>query len=245
MSAELTPSLTPHLELQVAAAKITKYASLESGDTIEFVERPHGGLSIVVADGQRSGKSAKAISNIVVRKAISLLAEGVRDGAAARATHDYLLTQRNGKVSAELFIISVDLVTQTLVVSRNARCPSLLRCGDAFSWLDAPAEAVGIHRNTKPAITELPLTAHTTVVVVTDGVWGAGAPNTARIDLPEIVRAIDPGDAPVQVVADAILDAALRLDHDRPHDDATVAVVKLMPRNYGTEVRRVVMHFPI
>ena len=61
----------------------------------------------------------------MVRKAISLLAEGVRDGAAARATHDYLFLQRGGKVSAEFFIVSADLVSQTLVVSRNARCPIL------------------------------------------------------------------------------------------------------------------------
>ena len=79
-------------EIDLAVAKINKYASAESGDTVELVERPHGGISIVVADGQRSGRSAKAISNIVVRKAISLLAEGVRDGAVARATPDYLRT---------------------------------------------------------------------------------------------------------------------------------------------------------
>ena len=60
------------MEVQVAVAKINKYASSESGDTVEVVERPHGGLSIVVADGQRSGRSAKIISNIVVRKAITL-----------------------------------------------------------------------------------------------------------------------------------------------------------------------------
>ncbi|HXF60664.1 MAG TPA: hypothetical protein VNK95_03540, partial [Caldilineaceae bacterium] len=137
--------MAPQLEIQVAVEKINKYASSESGDTVEIVERPHGGISIVVADGQRSGRSAKAISNIVVRKAISLLAEGVRDGAVARATHDYLHTQRGGKVSAELHIVSVDLVTQTLVISRNARCPVLLRTRDGLQWLDEPAEAVGVH----------------------------------------------------------------------------------------------------
>ena len=71
--------------LQVAVSKINKYATDESGDTLEMVERPHGGVSFVLVDGQRSGKSAKRISNIVARKAIVLLAEGVRDGAAARA----------------------------------------------------------------------------------------------------------------------------------------------------------------
>ncbi|MCB0097143.1 MAG: hypothetical protein KDE46_15545, partial [Caldilineaceae bacterium] len=73
--------MSPKLEIQIAVAKVNKYATSESGDTVEVVERPRGGMSIVMADGQRSGRSAKAISNIVVRKAIALLAEGVRDGA--------------------------------------------------------------------------------------------------------------------------------------------------------------------
>ena len=80
------------LELQVGVAKVSKYAVSESGDTLEVTERPHGGLSLVLADGQQSGRAAKVISSLVARKAITLLAEGVRDGAAARATHDYLRT---------------------------------------------------------------------------------------------------------------------------------------------------------
>ena len=67
------------MELQIGVAKIKKYASSESGDSVELVERPNGGISIVMADGQRSGKSAKRISNIVVRKVVALLAEGIRD----------------------------------------------------------------------------------------------------------------------------------------------------------------------
>jgi hypothetical protein len=80
------------MEVQIAVAKINKYASLESGDTLEVVERPNGGVSVVLADGQTSGRGAKAVSMMVVRKVIGLLAEGVRDGAAARAASDALYT---------------------------------------------------------------------------------------------------------------------------------------------------------
>ena len=37
----------PDLELQVAVAKVSKYAMSESGDTVEIIERPHGGLAPV------------------------------------------------------------------------------------------------------------------------------------------------------------------------------------------------------
>ncbi len=111
------------MELNIAAAKVNKYAVSESGDTLEVVERPGGGISVVLADGQRSGLHAKRISSMVVRKVISLLAEGVRDGAAARAASDYLFHQRGGKVMATLNILSADLSTESLVITRNNPAP--------------------------------------------------------------------------------------------------------------------------
>ena len=239
-------NLVSKLEIQLAVEKINKYATSESGDTVELVERPHGGISIVVADGQRSGRSAKAISNLVVHKAISLLAEGVRDGAVARATHDYLHTQRGGKVSAELHIISVDLVTQTLVVSRNARCPILMRHGDEMVWLNEPSEAVGVHRLTKPIITEHRLEPDTTLIVFTDGVWSAGNMAGEIIDIPSMLHQLDADNlTPAPIIADAILSEALRLDQGRPRDDATVLVLKLVSLPVVDGVRRLSMRFPI
>src|SRR5512143_1604179 len=111
------------MEIQIAVAKTNKYATSESGDTLEVVERPNGGVSVVLADGQTSGKGAKVISSLVVRKVISLLADGVRDGAAARAASDYLYTERSGKVSATLNVLSADLQTNTIVIARNNPCP--------------------------------------------------------------------------------------------------------------------------
>ncbi len=234
------------LEVQTAVEKISKYASSESGDTVEVIERPHGGISIVVADGQRSGYSAKAVSNIVVRKAISLLAEGVRDGAVARATHDYLQLQRGGKVSAELFIVSVDLVTQSLVVSRNARCPILVRQGEGHYWLDEECEAIGIYRNTKPSIVELPLQPEMTLIVFTDGVWKAGSRSGGTIDLTQVLANVDEaGNSSAQAIADAILAESIRLDKDRPRDDATVLVLRVVAQAEADPVRRLSMRFPI
>lgn len=235
------------LEVDLAVAKVGKYASSESGDTVEIVERPHGGFSVVVADGQRSGASAKSISNLVARKAIALIAEGVRDGAVARAAHDYLRTQRSGQVSCELTIVSVDMATRTLVLSRNAHCPSLLRRADEVAWFDVPTAPIGIHRNTKPQIAEIDLASHLTLIVITDGVWGAGSLTGAPvIDLVDLLAQVDGEDtADASVLADAILSAAVELDHGRPRDDATVLVVKVRDRAEGGDVRRLKMTAPL
>jgi serine phosphatase RsbU (regulator of sigma subunit) len=238
--------MSTNLTVSIAVSKIGKYATSESGDTVEQAERPHGGISIVVVDGQRSGRSAKVVSNLVARKAISLLAEGVRDGAVARAAHDYLRTHRHGKVSAELSIVSIDLVTQSLVISRNSHCPVLLRRQSRLDWLQDTSEAVGIHRSTKPVITEIPLHFETTVIVFTDGVWSAGTRGDGSLDLEGLVLQVDPEDAlPAQDLADAILDKALILENGRPRDDATVLVVKVGGQEQPSEIRRMSLSLPI
>ena len=50
------------LKIDVAVVKTNKYASRESGDTVEIVERPGGGISVIMADGQGSGRAAKTLS---------------------------------------------------------------------------------------------------------------------------------------------------------------------------------------
>ncbi len=234
------------LEVQVAAAKVGKWATRESGDTLEMVERPHGGLSFVLADGQRSGRAAKRISNVVARKAISLLAEGVRDGAVARAAHDYLYTYRGGKVSATLNIVSVDLLTRTLVLSRNSPCPMLVvQPGEPLQVLDAPSRPVGIYRGTKPVITELPLEAGTTVVVYTDGLETAGQRYGAPMDVVGALQALLDRGADAQTIADELLAQAVALDRGRPADDISVLVLQIVPRRSEDEARRLTVRLPL
>jgi serine phosphatase RsbU (regulator of sigma subunit) len=238
------------LELQVAVAKVGKYAVSESGDTVEVIERPHGGLSLVLVDGQRSGRSAKAISNIVARKAVSLLADGVRDGAAARAAHDYLRTMRGGQVSATLNIVSVDLGTRTLVVSRNSHCPVVVVQGEeqALTLLDEPSQAIGVHTRTRPVITELPIAPYLHVIVFTDGVLHAGVRYSERLEVAEFVceRLADPDPKKkARFLADALLARAVELDRGRPGDDISVAVFTVVPRRQPDDVRRLSVRLPI
>ena len=240
----------PDLELQVAVAKVSKYAVSESGDTVELIERPHGGLSLVLVDGQRSGKSAKAISNVVARKAVSLLADGVRDGAVARAAHDYLRTMRGGQVSATLNIVSVDLGTRTIVVSRNSHCPVITVHGrdGQLRLLDAPSQAIGIHARTRPVITELPIELDLHVVVFTDGILSAGQRYGQRVDAPAFVSAqLDAcsQESCARLLADALLARAVELDQGRPTDDISVVVVSVVARQQPDDVRRLSVRFPI
>ena len=233
------------MEAQIAVSKISKYASSESGDTIEMIERPGGGLSFVLVDGQRSGKSAKAISNVVARKAISLLADGVRDGAAARAASDYLYTHRAGKVMATLNILSIDLQSQTMVIVRNNPAPVLLILDGNINLLDEPVDAVGVRREIRPAITEIPLEENLVAIVFTDGLLHAGDREGQRMDIIQCVKdMIADGPPDPKHWADKLLLHAVELDQGRPVDDITVLVAAMLPRQ-PDDARQLTVRMPL
>jgi serine phosphatase RsbU (regulator of sigma subunit) len=233
------------MEVHIAVAKVKKYAVSSSGDTVEVVERPNGGLSVVMADGQSSGKGAKNISQMVVRKVISLLAEGIRDGAAARAASDALFTERAGKVSATLNIISIDQQTQTIVITRNNPVPALIYCDEEINILDEPSKPVGYYRDTRPVITEVELEPGLMVLVYTDGLTHAGERCGESMDVAaSFRRLIEDADPSPQMIADSLLEEALRLDEQRPSDDISVAVISVT-RHAGDLVRRMIVHLPL
>ena len=233
------------MEIYVGISKVNKYAVSESGDTVEVVERPNGGLSVVLADGQSSGRGAKTVSTLVVRKVIALLAEGVRDGAAARAASDYLYTERGGKVSSTLNILSVDHQTKTLVITRNNPAAVILARNEAIQTLDEPSIPIGLYRGTRPIINEIPLEIGLTAMIFTDGLVHAGDKYGQSMDVPTNLQALlDEEDPPAQSVADSILEHAIHLDRGRPVDDISVVVLRVTG-SMGDSIRRMTIRLPL
>ncbi len=233
------------MELHIAVSKVKKYASSQSGDTVEVVERPNGGLSVVMADGQSSGRGAKWISTMVVRKVIALLAEGIRDGAAARAASDYLYTERGGKVSATLNILSIDMLTKSLVITRNNPAPVLLSQDNDLQCLDEPSLQIGLYRDTRPKISEIALAPGLVAVAYTDGIVHAGSRYGQSMDVEDKLRfLLEYSGASCQKIADDLLQHALDLDRGRPTDDISVIVLQVTDKD-GDEVRRMSVQLPI
>jgi len=233
------------MEVQIAVAKVNKYAVSESGDTLEVVERPNGGLSVVLADGQSSGRGAKAISQMVVRKVIGLLAEGVRDGATARAASDALFTDKQGKVISTLNIASVDLSSGTIVLTRNNPAPMYICRGERIDSLEEESIPLGTSRNVRPLITEIGIEPGLIIVIYTDGLTHAGKRRGMPMDVGATLRSVlEDQDPSPQTLADNLLAQAVTLDENRPADDISVLVLKVAART-GDNVRRMMVRLPI
>lgn len=232
------------LAVELAVAKTHKFATRESGDTVEFVERPSGGFSVVIVDGQGSGAAAKRLSLMVAARAVALLGEGVRDGAVARAAHDVLFVARGGQVSAALDIVSIDFVTNSIRFARNSGVPLLLRREGRLELVPASGERIGIYRRTRPLMLEYPAVAGVRAIVVTDGVVAAGARTGRGFNLLAATESAISRPESAQQIADRLLTASLEADQGRPADDMAVVVVRLDESGTEDAPRRMALSAP-
>lgn len=233
------------MEIKFGIANTHKYAVSHSGDRAEITERLQGGLSAVLADGQGSGLAGRNTSSLVVNKAVSLIADGARDGAVARAVHDYLYAIKNGKVSCTLTVLTADMETETVVISRNSNCPVIVKTPDYMTVYDEEVNPIGVHRHMKPMIYELPLTRDMIIVSYTDGIHAAGKKYGRRADFNHILKIIEKNKVEdVSFIADSILEYALKLDEGRPGDDMTIVVMGISDREYANNIRRSSISYP-
>jgi serine phosphatase RsbU (regulator of sigma subunit) len=225
--------------IDVAIARTAKIGTRESGDSVELLERPGGGVSIVVIDGQGSGVAAKTLSQTLLATALNLIKVGVRDGVVVRAVHDQLFTLRHGQVSATIDLVSVDLRTRTVLVTRNATTPLVIGRGADFSLAPCTAEPIGVTMWQRPAIWELAMEVGLSVVACTDGVAGAGTrAGREAFDLAGFAGARYQPEMAAASLADALLDEAIGRDDGRPADDMTVVALHLREHETSPVVRR-------
>lgn len=233
------------MEIKIGIAKMKKYAVEECGDSVEVAERPRGGISAILADGQGSGKAAKITSSLVVNKAAALIADGARDGAVARAVHDYLYAVKDGKVSSTLTLLSADMDTQTIVFSRNSNCPVIVKHQFGMDVYDEEISSIGVHKRMKPLMYQIPLEMGMLLVSYTDGIQAAGRKRGKNMNFNMIEKFILENSAEdATFIAESILEYALQLDDYRPGDDMTVVVMGISDTERAHNIQKMSISFP-
>lgn len=212
-------------------AKIDKFGSSKSGDTIEVIERPHGGISLVLADGQIDSKNDKATSTMVSHRVIDQISEGMRDGAAVRAASNNIFNEHNGNIQAKLNVLSADFQTNNIIVSRNNPVPVFLISDEKVDCLSSECEPIGGRLGISPSIVELPINPGIAIVIFSDGAYYAGKQTQQRSDICTVIEALVEEQEPTaQEIADYLLNRAIRLDDGFPKDDMSIIVMLVLPR---------------
>lgn len=232
------------MEIQTGIAKIDRFSSQEEGDKVELIERPKGGLSIILAEGKLSGHRSRALTLKVVHNLLTLISEGIHDGAASRAVLNAIMDEHGGKAEVGLSLISCDLETQTIVITKNNFNPVVIIRQDQIDFLPLSEESKDCIIN-DPSVYQFQMEKDLTFVVISDGVFMAGQQNEQQLDLRTSIDSMLEDNLPtVQEMADLLLNQAIQLDAGRPKDDMTVIVFRIAA-NSTEDIRRISVQYPI
>jgi serine phosphatase RsbU (regulator of sigma subunit) len=152
---------------------------------------------------------------------------------------------KDGKVSATLVILSADMETQTLLLSRNSNCPVLVKNEYGIDCYDETVNPIGVHKYMKPLIQQLPLVSGMIMVSYTDGIQAAGRKRGNSMELAKLQQIItENGPEEVDFIAGSILEYALALDEYRAGDDMTVVALGVCERESPYKIQRISGSFP-
>ena len=231
------------MEIQAAIAKVDRYSSPEEGDKVEVIERPNGGLSFVLAEGKISGRRSKSVTIKAVHRTMSLISEGIHDGASARAVLAGVKSEHQNRAEVSLTIFSCDLETGTIVITKNHAIPIVFIRDGLIDLLRLEPELS--ETSGSPSVYQFAIELDTTYVLFSDGVYSAGQQLNQVIDLPmELESMFEESEPSVQELADFVLTRAINQDTGRPRDDMTVVVVKIGSAE-KKGIRQVSIKFPL
>ncbi len=232
------------MELQAAISKVDRYSSAAQGDKVEIIERPRGGISIIMAEGKLSGRRSRSIAMKAVRSILNLIASGLHDGAASRMVLSNINDEHRGKAQVSLSIISCDLESQSIVITKNNTTPVITVFEGTVDFLRFD-DVVDSEPSSTPSVYQFEIEKARDFILISDGILQAGSQYEQPLDLRVSVESLFEDDEPtVQEVADAILTQSISQDLGRPHDDMTVTVLRISPAPH-TNIRRECVHFPI
>lgn len=232
------------MELQAAISKVDRYSSAEQGDKVEVIERPRGGISIIMAEGKLGGRRSRSIAMKAVHSILNLISSGLHDGAASRTVLSKIKDEHNGKAKVSLSIISCDLDSQSIVITKNNSIPVITVFEGMVDYLRFD-DSTDADQSLVPSVYQFEIEEGRDFILVSDGVLQAGSQYEQPLDLRVSVESLFEEDEPsVQEVADAILTQAVSQDLGRPRDDMTVTVLRISAAP-STNIRRECVHFPI
>jgi len=182
----------------------------------------------------------------VVRKATTLLGEGVREAAAATAANDYLFAHEGGETLCALDIVTLEPHRHRLVLARNSSTPVVVVTSAGIHVHADTAPLLGAAENVAPALHDLALTGDTYVVVADEGLALAGRGGPGALSLRrEVTHFFEIGGHGAERLADALLDRAVELDGGRAAHDLSVLVLAVRVRRPVDVARRLVVRVPL
>ncbi len=210
--------------LSTAVASETKYGESVNGDFTGEVFLSDGYGYVMLSDGMGSGEKAYSQSSDTVKMMKSFLNAGFDFQSAVKHLNSSLLLNFSKDSFATLDILSVNLITGEISLSKTGSAPTYIKRGKNVEKIESTSLPVGILREIEfePVIFQAD-DDYTVVVMMSDGVSNTLLSDKGERDWIEDELMII-SSKNVQLVANKILKRALLKYNGKAEDDMTVTV---------------------
>lgn len=212
----------PRFEVTFGVSSAAKEGNEISGDTHTVTATDNGKRIIALCDGMGSGQKAEKMS----ATAISLVENFYRagfDSDTILSCVNKLLASANNEVFCAVDIAVVDAYNGLTDFIKLGASVGLVKSADKVELIHGSSLPLGVLDEMKPSVTKKALNSGDVFVLMSDGVVDCFA------DCNQIASVFDGVSLNVpQSIAEVILNKALKNSNNKPHDDMTVVVAKLV-----------------
>ena len=206
----------------VAAQK--KSGETVSGDAGTYFKRPDGKLYLLLCDGMGSGPEANRESSLAVRLLEQLLQAGVSaDHALTTLSSALALRGEETGGFTTVDLLQIDLFTGEGELFKLGAAPTYVKKGEGVQRLSGSSLPAGLAEGEGRALDRFPLrlAPGDCVLMVSDGICGAGDDGWLKERLERFAPADSPKDLARDLITHSPVDAT---------DDRTALVVRIQRR---------------
>jgi len=164
----------PQYRVEVGAAGAAREGSPVSGDTYDFLQMKEGKFASILSDGMGSGESAARESSSVIGVVRRMLEAGLEMETAIKTVNSVLSLKSQEESFATVDMAVINLYSGQAEFVKIAAPPTFLIRGGKVRTIRANSLPVGILRDIEVCVIEKKLTSRDVIVMITDGVLGAG-----------------------------------------------------------------------
>ena len=196
-----------------------------SGDSYVVTTLKEGKELLVLSDGMGIGEPASNQSQTAVNLLENLLTSGFDKEVALDTINSVLLLRSTTETFTTLDIVMIDLYTAEIDFIKTASAPSFIKRGRQVAMISSSSLPIGILDQVELVSEKKSLLPRDMILMISDGVLDASRNVSGEEWIGQLLADLDESDP--QLVAEMVINQALRLAQGKPHDDMTAICIKI------------------
>jgi len=201
-------------------SNITKTGSVSSGDSHSLIRLGNNKYLLALCDGMGSGENARKMSALTMGLVENFYRAGFEDSFILNNVNK-LLTVTNQESFSTLDLCVIDLDKEMMDFIKLGAPYGIIKHEQTVDKIETGTLPLGVLGEIKPSINHFAINGKDMVIMVTDGISDAFESYENFAEFVNNITSINP-----QVVAQIILDEAIKLNGGTAKDDMTVLVAR-------------------